>query len=120
MNREELLEKVQFKNHEEREELKNYFTQPPDMDRITLENLTPTPVRPMIPTIRPAAAHAAATGRVFRAPSSKARMTRTTRARLGARTEPRAIIKRAVQHAAFEESTPAAIESPMMTRGTTT
>ena len=32
MNREELLEKVQFKNHEEREELKNYFTQPPDMD----------------------------------------------------------------------------------------
>ena len=32
MNREELLEKVQFKTHEEREELKNYFTQPPDMD----------------------------------------------------------------------------------------
>ena len=32
MNREELLEKIQFKNHEEREELKNYFTQPPDMD----------------------------------------------------------------------------------------
>ena len=32
MNREELLEKSQFKNHEEREELKNYFTQPPDLD----------------------------------------------------------------------------------------
>ena len=32
MNREEVLEKAQFKNHEEREDLKNYFTQPPDMD----------------------------------------------------------------------------------------
>ena len=32
MDREELLQKAQFKNHEEREELKNYFTQPPDMD----------------------------------------------------------------------------------------
>ena len=30
--REELLEKAQYKNNEEREELKNYFTQPPDMD----------------------------------------------------------------------------------------
>ena len=30
--REELLEKAQYKNLEEREELKNYFTQPPDMD----------------------------------------------------------------------------------------
>ena len=30
--REELLEKAQYKNHEEREELKTYFTQPPDMD----------------------------------------------------------------------------------------
>ena len=32
MNREEVLEKSQFKNHEEREELKNYFIQPPDLD----------------------------------------------------------------------------------------
>ena len=30
--REELLQKAQYKNNEEREELKNYFTQPPDMD----------------------------------------------------------------------------------------
>ena len=30
--REELLEKSQFKNHEEREELKKYFSQPPDLD----------------------------------------------------------------------------------------
>ena len=30
--REELLEKAQYKNNEEREELKTYFTQPPDMD----------------------------------------------------------------------------------------
>ena len=30
--REELLPKAQYKNFEEREELKNYFTQPPDMD----------------------------------------------------------------------------------------
>ena len=30
--REELLEKAQYKNNKEREELKQYFTQPADMD----------------------------------------------------------------------------------------
>ena len=30
--REELLQKAQYKNNEEREEIKNYFTQPEDLD----------------------------------------------------------------------------------------
>jgi len=51
--REELLEKAQYKNLEEREELKNYFTQPPDMDmtKKTIVFSTPSDHRKPAPVI---------------------------------------------------------------------